>query len=106
MAKENRRVERAIRERVMRRKPKMPPEPVSAAYLFRKVASEKVFVETESGRKKMTRWEALVRIVQHEALSKNSNAVRLLSRMRKKFPGKLARAAPFIWVVRDNEMKY
>lgn len=87
-------------------KSKTPPEPVSAAYLFRKVANEKVEIETETGRKKVTRWEALVRMVQQQAHDNNSNAVRLLSRMRKKFPGKPARGAPRITVASDNQMKY
>lgn len=90
----------------MSRKPRTSSEPVSAAYLFRKVASEKVVFETESGHKKMTRWEALLRMVQQQAQSKNSNAVRLLSRMRKKFPGKPARGAPHITVMSDNAMNY
>ena len=89
---------------MMIRKPKNPSEPVS--YLFRKVAKEKIEFETESGRRKMTRWEALVRSVQHEAVNKNSNAVRLLCRMRKKFPGKPARGAPHITVISDNEAMY
>lgn len=91
----------------MSRKTKTPSEPVSATYLFRKVANEKIEFETEGGRKKkMTRWEALVRLVQQQAQSKNSNAVRLLSRMRKIFPGKPARGAPHITVISDNEAMY
>lgn len=89
----------------MSRKPKKPSEPVSAAYLFRKVANEKVEFETETGRKQVTRWEALLRMLQQQAQGKNSNAVRLLSRMRKKFPGKPARGAPHITVLSDNQTK-
>jgi hypothetical protein len=90
----------------MSRKSKKPAELVSAAYLFRKVASEEVVVETESGPKKMTRWEAVVRAVQHQALSKNPSAIRLLAHMRKKFPGKTGSGGTYIDVWSDNSMKY
>lgn len=89
----------------MSRKPKKPSEPVSAAYLFRKVANEKVDFETENGCKKVTRWEALIRSVQHQVLS-NASAVQLLSRMRNKFPGKTACRGGPILVLTDNEMNY
>ena len=89
----------------MSRKPKKPSEPVSAAYLFRKVANEKVVVETENGRKKITRWEALIRSVQHQA-SSNAGAVQLLSRMRRKFRGKTASHGGPILVLSDNEINF
>ena len=71
-------------------RPKKPSQPVSTAYLFRKVASETVTVETKSGKEIMTRWEALARMVQNLALSKDPSAARLLHQMRRKFPGKAA----------------
>jgi hypothetical protein len=53
----------------------------------------------------MTRWEALARMVQNLALNKDPGAARVLSQMRKKFPGKAAPAGKFILVVSDNDMK-
>jgi Family of unknown function (DUF5681) len=87
-------------------RPKKPPEPVSLVYLFRKIANETVVVETASGKTAMTRWEALARMVQNMALNKDPSAARLLSQMRKKFPGKAAPAGKLIFVASDNEMKY
>jgi hypothetical protein len=68
--------------------------------------SKMVAIETGSGEKIMTRWEALARMVQNLALNKDSSAARLLSLMRKKFPGKAAPGGKYILVVSDNEMKY
>jgi hypothetical protein len=86
-------------------RPKKPPEPVSTAYLFRKVANEMVVVEAGSGKEIMTRWEALARMVQNLALNKDPNAARLLHQMRKKFAGKAAPGDKYIWVVNDADMK-
>jgi len=86
-------------------RPKKPSQPASTAYLFRKIANERVVVETASGTTTMTRWEALARTVQNLALNKDPSAARLLSQMRKKFPGKAAPAGKFILVVSDNDMK-
>jgi hypothetical protein len=85
--------------------PKKPPQPVSTAYLFRKIANETVAVETENGKKTMTRWEALARMVQNLALRKDPSAARLLHQMRKKFPGKAAPGGKNILVVSGNDMK-
>jgi Family of unknown function (DUF5681) len=78
-------------------RPKKPSLPVSTAYLFRKIANERVVVEAKSGNETMTRWEALARMVQNQALSKDPSAARLLHQMRKKFPGKAARVANILW---------
>jgi hypothetical protein len=86
-------------------RPKKPSEPVSTAYLFRKVANEMVVVEAGSGKEIMTRWEALARMVQNQALNKDPSAARLLHQMRKKFPGKAAPGDKYIWVVNDADMK-
>jgi hypothetical protein len=86
-------------------RPRKPSEPVSTAYLFRKIANETVVVETGNGKTSMTRWEALARMVQNLALNKDPSAARVLSQMRKKFPGKAAPAGKFILVVSDNDMK-
>src|SRR5271169_3318678 len=69
-------------------RPKKPSQPVSTAYLFRKVANQMVPVETKSGKEIMTRGEALARMVQNLVLNKDTSAARLLHQIRKKFPGK------------------
>lgn len=86
-------------------RPKKPSQPVSTAYLFRKIANERVVVEAKSGREIMTGWEALARMVQNQALNKDPSAARLLHQMRKKFPGKAAPGGKNILVVSDNDMK-
>jgi hypothetical protein len=53
----------------------------------------------------MTRWEALARMVQNLALSKDPSAARLLHQMRRKFPGKAAPGGKYTLVVSDNDMK-
>lgn len=85
---------------------KMPSQPVSRAYLFRKVANELVVVEAKSGKEIMTCWEALVRMVQNLALNKDPSAARLLHQMRKKFPGKALPGDKYIWGVNDADMKF
>jgi Family of unknown function (DUF5681) len=86
-------------------RPKKPSEPLSRAYLFRKVANERAVVEAKNGKEIMTHWEALARMVQNLALSKDPSAARLLHQMRKKFPGKAAPGGKYILVVSDNDMK-
>jgi hypothetical protein len=86
-------------------RPKKPSEPVSTAYLFRKVANGMVDIETGSGKITMTGWEALVRQVHNQALNRNPGADRLLHQLRKKFPGKALPGGKRIWVVNDEDMK-
>jgi len=86
-------------------RPKRPSQPVSTAYLFRKIANETVVVEAKNGKETMTRWEALARMVQNLALSKDPSAARLLHQMRRKFPGKAAPGGKYTLVVSDNDMK-
>ena len=86
-------------------RPQRPSQPVSTASLFRKVAHEIVVVQAGSRNETMTRWEALVRQVQNQALDRDPSAARLLHQMRKKFPGKAAPGDKYIWVVSDADMK-
>lgn len=60
---------------------------ISAAAVFRKVAREKVIVEIDGKKKKITRWNAYILHLYNQALSKNSGASRLLAKLRKYFPG-------------------
>lgn len=85
-------------------RPKKPVEQLSTAYLFRKVANETVVMDMANGTATMTRWEALARAVQLLAL-KDTGAARLLSKMRKKFPGKASPGGIYIMVVNDSDMK-
>ena len=86
-------------------RPKKASQPVSTAYLFRKIANERVVVEAKSRKEIMTHWEALARMVQNLALSKDPSAARLLHQMRKKFPGRAAPGGKNILVVSDDDMK-
>ena len=86
-------------------RPKRPSEPVSTAYLFRKVANEMVDIEAGGRKVIMTRWEALVRQVHNQALNRDPGADRLLHQLRKKFPGKALPGGKRIWVVNDEDMK-
>jgi hypothetical protein len=87
-----------------RGRPKMQPE-MSRAYLFRKVVKETICVKTASGEKIMTRWEALVRMVQSLALNKNSSAARLLHKMRKEFSGNALPSDTRIWIVSEADLR-
>jgi hypothetical protein len=86
-------------------RPKKPSEPVSTAYLFRKVANEMAAIEAGNRNETMTRWEAFARQVQNLALNKEPSAARLLHQMRKKFPGRAVPGDKYIWVVNDADMK-
>jgi hypothetical protein len=79
---------------------------MSIAYLFRKVANERVAIEVESGQAMMPRWEALLRQIHTLALNKNASAARLLHQIRKQFPGNAAPGDRHILVVSDNDMKF
>jgi hypothetical protein len=79
-------------------------EPLSTAYIFRKVANEAVEVETEYGKQVMTRLEALVRMLQNRAINKDPGAARLLHQMRKSFPGSPAAGDAFIRIVYEEDL--
>ena len=49
-------------------RPKQAAQPVSVSYLFRKVANEKVLIESGGGKMVMTRLEAILRQIQILAL--------------------------------------
>jgi hypothetical protein len=85
-------------------RPKKPVEQLSTAYLFRKVANETVVVDMANGTTTMMRWEALARAVQLLAL-KDTGAARLLSKMRKKFPGNAPPGGTYTMVLNDSDMK-
>jgi hypothetical protein len=78
---------------------------VSTAVLFHKAANKMVVIPTAHGRASMTNWEGLVRMVQNLALDGNPRAVRLLSQMRKKFPGKPAPPGKIIRVMEDEDLE-
>ncbi len=90
----------------MSRKSPRSDEPTSLAYLFQKVASAKVVLEIENDKRTVTNWEALARMVQQQASLGNSSAIRLLNRMRKKFPGPPASGGEYIEVMTDPQMDY
>jgi hypothetical protein len=76
-----------------------------AAYLFRKVANEKVAVEVNGAKVRMTHWEALLRQL-HIMAHKNSSAARLLHRIRKQFPAKSSPDVKSLLVLDDKSIRY
>jgi hypothetical protein len=83
---------------------KKPSAPVSADYLFRKVAYETIPLESSGRTVKMSRLEAVVRQVHIMALNGKPGAERLFHRIRKQFRSKAA-PGDFILVVSENDMK-
>ena len=77
---------------------------MSAAFIFRKVASELISVEGEGGIMTMTRFEALLRQIHTMALNKDPGAARLLDQLRKAFPGTAPPGDPTIVVFSDDDM--
>jgi hypothetical protein len=82
-----------------------PRRPISAHYLFRKVAGEQVVVEVEGRQMKMTRWEAFVRQVHTLALNKNASAARLLHQLRKQFPGIPAAGDKITFIISEADAR-
>jgi hypothetical protein len=78
---------------------------VSTAFLFQKVSNELVPINIRGKQVKMTRLEALARVVQALALNKDPAASRLFHKMRKTFPGRAAPGAKYLIVVSDADMK-
>src|SRR3981081_2325613 len=70
-------------------RPRRPQLALSAAFIFRKVASELISVEGEGGIMTMTT---------------DPRAARLLAQLRKVFPGKAPPGDPTIVVFRDDDM--
>ena len=76
----------------------------SPAYLFWKVANERVPIEVGGKKKEMPRWEAFVRLVHTLALNKDASAARLLHKMRKQFPGTAPSGDKYLFVLSDADM--
>jgi len=83
---------------------KKSPAPVSADYLFRKIAYETILLDSSGKSVKMSRLEAVVRQVHIMALNGKPGAERLFHKIRRQFR---SNAAPgeFILVVTENDMK-
>lgn len=88
-----------------RGRPRQTAQPVSAGYLFRKVANEPVAIEVDREKVMMTRWEALLREIHILALNDDASAARLLDQIRRQFPANPAPGDRQILVVSDNDMK-
>jgi uncharacterized protein DUF5681 len=86
-------------------RPRQAAQPVSASYLFRKVANEPVEIEVQGSKVVMTYWEALLRQIHTLALNRDAGAARLLHQIRKRFPGNAAPGGKFILVVTDEDLK-
>jgi hypothetical protein len=86
-------------------RPRRAARQVSAAHLFREVATEQVTIDIDGEGVAMSRWEALVRQIHTLALNKDISAARLLHRIRSQFPGSPAPGDKSILVLSDNDMK-
>ena len=73
--------------------------------LFYKTASKTVIVQTATGARKMTNWEALARVVQNLAFNGNARAARLLSRMRRNFPGEPSPSQKIIVLISEQDAR-
>jgi hypothetical protein len=85
--------------------PKKQSASASTVVLFRKTASETVTVQTATGKRNMTNWEALARMVQNLAFDGNAGAARLLSQMRRIFPGKPSPSQKIIQLISDTDAR-
>jgi hypothetical protein len=86
-------------------RPKKQSMPVSMVSLFYKTASKTVIVQTATGARKMTNWEALARVVQNLAFNGNARAARLLSRMRRSFPGEPSPSQKIIVLISEQDAR-
>jgi hypothetical protein len=78
---------------------------VSAAALFRKVASEKIAIEVNGRTEKLTRWDAYIRQIYTMALNKNNGAARLIAKLRKQFPGEPLPGEPYILRITESDTR-
>ena len=85
--------------------PKKQSASASTVVLFRKTASETVTVQTATGKRNMTNWEALARVVQNLAFNGNARAARLLSRMRRNFPGEPSPSQKIIVLISEQDAR-
>jgi len=85
--------------------PKQAKRQVSAGSLFRKVAKEKIGIETDGVTGTMSRWDAYVRQVYTMALNKNNRAARLLDQLRRQFPGDLPPGDEITFVISEDDAK-
>ena len=87
------------------RGPTQAKRQVSAGSLFRKVAKEKIGIETDGVTGTMSRWDAYVRQVYTMALNKNNRAARLLDQLRRQFPGELLPGDEITFVISETDAK-
>jgi hypothetical protein len=73
-------------------------------YLFWKVANEQVAIAVGGNTVKMPRLEALFRLLQTLALSKNASAARLLYKLRRQFPGTAPAGDKHLTVTYDSDV--
>jgi hypothetical protein len=86
-------------------RPKEKVHILSPGFVFWRVANEHVAVARDDMSVMMTRWEAVVRVIQTLALSNDMSARRLLDEMRTLFPGSAALANKYLVIITDADMK-
>jgi hypothetical protein len=85
--------------------PSQQPHQVSAAATFRKVARAKISVELDGRTEKITRWDAYIRQLYNQALTKNNNASRLIAKLRKQFPGASLPGEFITYIMTESDAK-
>jgi hypothetical protein len=71
--------------------------------MFRKVAREKVSIELDGKKIKISYWDAYARQIYTMALNKNNSASRLLEQLRRQFPGNLLPGDPITFLIRESD---
>jgi Family of unknown function (DUF5681) len=88
-----------------RRRRKHVPPKLSVASHFRRIASEDIELEANGKRVTMSRWEAYLRQVYSMAMQKDIRATRLLSKLRKQFPGEMLPGEIIVFHLSEADMR-
>ena len=88
-----------------RRRRKYVPPKLSVASHFRRIASEDIELEANGKPIKISRWEAYLRQVYSMAMQKDIRATRLLSRLRKQFPGEMLPGKIIVFHLSEADMR-
>lgn len=79
------------------------PELVSVVGLFRKVAYETIPIEINGRIEKIPRWNAYIVQLYNMALNKNHGATRLITKLRKQFPGDPLPGNPHVMWINESD---
>jgi hypothetical protein len=86
-------------------RPRQDQQQVSAGYLFRKVARERVPIGVDGQQFMIARWQLYLRQIYTMALNKNHSAARLLDQLRTRFPGDMLPGDPITFIISETDAK-